>query len=162
MVATVSSRLVLHFCNLGRLPLSLLPFLLLSRRPHSLQVQPLLLPPPLIHPCLRASIRRQKLGHNCPGENVLCNFVMAADNIVIQLQQACRRVDGHLETSVRQKCYIWVIWGRVGSPPPLSKLCHVSGGAQSELRGCSGFLSPPRHPSNSHSSRAIVLGEMTR
>ena len=77
MVASLSSHLLIYLRLLPiHPPLTILLFRLLIHHPHPLQVQALLLPPPLRHPCNRVSLRLQKQVHNGNGRNVLCNCVL--------------------------------------------------------------------------------------
>ena len=66
-----------------------LPFLLLSRRPHTLQIQSVLLPPLIGRPWALPTLRRQTQFHNGPGSNKLCGCVLAAVDVGLHLLKSC-------------------------------------------------------------------------
>ena len=59
-----------------------------------------------------------------------------------------------------QTCHTWGTWGKVGYPPPGSRLCPARGGAQSELEGWFDFNPCPDTPLTGTGSATYVLGKI--
>ena len=88
MFDTLSSpELIRIHLHTFRLFTPLCPLRLPRFRPHPFHIHPVLLPPPIGYPWTWYLLRRQTQVHNGPVRNELCDCVLAAGDIGLQLLQ---------------------------------------------------------------------------